>query len=261
MTTLPGPESMVHIDVCDQVATIVIDRPCRHNSLVPQLLTQLSESFRRVGRRSDVRVIVLKAVGKSFSIGGDLGAFCDHEQEIELFAEQLVGALNQAILSIDDCDVPVVVAVDGRVTGGALGLVLACDIVVVTERATFTPYYVDVGFSPDGGWTAILPDMIGRGRATAVQLLNDSISARQAVEWGIAYKLASSVQLDHAIAEITFRLVRKKPGSMKSTKRLMRNTGLRKGLDHERRMFVQKIGGREALDGLKEFVTKRKPDL
>jgi 2-(1,2-epoxy-1,2-dihydrophenyl)acetyl-CoA isomerase len=161
----PDSDSVVSLSVDNQVATVVINRPQRHNSLVPELLTQLTDSFYQIGARQDTKVVVLEAAGESFSTGGDLRAFWQHRDDLETFDDGLVANLNNAIASIVECGLPVVVAVNGQVTGGSLGLVLACDISVVTERASFTPYYADVGFSPDGGWIASKSSSADENRA------------------------------------------------------------------------------------------------
>ena len=258
MSKSSDSDSVVLLNVDNQVATVVINRPQRHNSLVPELLTQLTDPFHQIGARQDTKVVVLKAAGESFSTGGDLRAFWQHRDDLETFANGLVANLNAAIASIVECDLPVVVAVNGQVTGGSLGLVLACDIAVVTERASFTPYYVDVGFSPDGGWTALLPDIIGHKRAAAVQLLNDTINAQQALDWGIAHKMAQADQLDQVLDDICARIIRKKSGSLQITKQLLRGTNYRDRLDDERKAFVRKVVGQEALDGIEEFIGGRK---
>jgi 2-(1,2-epoxy-1,2-dihydrophenyl)acetyl-CoA isomerase len=257
VSTLPESDSVVLLNVKNQVATIVINRPQRHNSLVSELLTQLKDSFTRIKERDDTRVVVLKAAGKSFSTGGDLRAFWQNRDDIEAYSSNLVGDLNDAIASIIECDFPVIVAVNGQVTGGSLGLVLGCDIIVVTERASFTPYYVDVGLSPDGGWTAMLPDIIGHSRASAVQLLNKTISAQQAVDWGIASLMTPVDRLDQTLDEICTQIIGKKRGSLQMTKHLLREKSYLERLDEERRAFMQKIAGREAQFGIEEFISER----
>ncbi len=253
-----NPEDLVLLSVADRVATVTLNRPERHNSLVPELLGRLIALFEQLNGRSDVHVVVLRAAGDSFSTGGDLGEFHTRRDMIAEYADELVDQLNQAITTIIECRHPVIVAVDGQVTGGSLGLVLGGDIVVVTERASFTPYYVDVGFSPDGGWTAILPEIIGRARAAAVQLLNDTITAQQSLDWGIAHKLTDANHLDQTLDDICARIIAKKSGSIRATKQLLRRARYRDCLDEERKVFVQKISGQEALDGIDDFVARQK---
>lgn len=255
MSKSPATDSLVLLKIDNDVATVTINRPLRHNSLVPELLQQFTDGFRTIQeQRQSVKVVVLQAAGVSFSTGGDLGAIYQHRDDVESYADKLVGCLNDAIIAVIECDVPVVAAVDGQVTGGSMGLVLACDIVIVTEKASFTPYYTAVGFSPDGGWTALLPGVIGRKRAAAVQLMNDSISGQQAVDWGIAYSLVDAASLQQTLDNVCKQIICKKTGSILVTKRLLRNPDYREQLARERRAFVKQIATREALEGVEDFV-------
>ncbi len=261
MTSSPEADALVLLKIDGNVATVTLNRPHRHNSLVPELLQQITAAFQTIEeQQQNVRVVILQAAGESFSTGGDLGAFCQHRDDVESFAGKIVGCLNDAIISIIECDAPVIAAVDGQVTGGSMGLVLACDIVIVTERASFTPYYTEVGFGPDGGWTALLPGIIGRNRAAAVQLLNDTISGRQAVDWGIAYSLVDTKDLRQTLDALCARIIRKKTGSMLLTKRLSRHPDYREQLDRERQAFIKHVTTPEAIEGVENFVAGYRED-
>lgn len=245
-----GDRELVLTDIAGPVATVTLNRPGRHNSLVPELLAELLHAIAACEADSGVRVIVLRATGRSFSTGGDLRGFRQHRDEIARYAHELVGLLNDAVMRLYDCRVPVIAVVNGQVTGGALGLVLASDIVLVTERASFAPYYVEAGFSPDGGWTAILPDVIGRTRASTVQLPNQAITAEQALDWGLATAYADVDGLEQAVAELCEQIVGKKAGSMTCTRRLLQPTDLERRLERERERFVEQIVTREAGAGM-----------
>lgn len=252
-----APEGSVRSTSRGAVVTVLIDRPARHNSLVPPLLRDLADAFDRIVAADGARVAVLRAAGASFSTGGDLRGFGDHGGDLAAYAAELVGCLNEAIAAIIECDVPVIAAVDGQVTGGSLGLVLACDLVAVTPRASFTPWYTQVGFSPDGGWTALLPQIIGPSRARAVQLLNDTIDARQALDLGLAHRLAEAGGLDAALEELCARIVAGRAASIDATRRLLRGVDYRQLLEREREAFVRKITDREAGEGIDAFLARR----
>jgi 2-(1,2-epoxy-1,2-dihydrophenyl)acetyl-CoA isomerase len=237
-----------------EIATITLDHPQRHNSLVPVLLDDLTRCFNKLASDSGIKVLVLRASGRSFSTGGDLAEFWAHRHDLASYASDLVGKLNDTISWMIECEKTILVAVDGQVCGGALGLVLGGDIVLVSERASFTPYYVDVGFSPDGGWTALLPEIIGPKRACALQMLNDSISPQQALDWGLASAMVKSAELDTHLDRLCSRLLSKKTGSLHSTKRLARNQDFRRLLEKEREAFVRQVVTDEALSGIKAFV-------
>lgn len=255
----------VDTDVADGVATITIDRAERHNSLVPALLEELHTAIDTLDgggvdeRDAAVRAVVLETVGQSFSTGGDVRGFYDNRDDLASYAERTVGGLNAIILALRDLDVPVVAAVDGPATGGSLGLLLASDVVLVGPDATITPYYAVVGFSPDGGWTAMLPDVIGRARTTATVALNETIQPEEAVEWGIANRLVEG-DGDDAVREAARATAREiattKRGSVEATKRLLwgDRAALSARLDAERRAFVEQVQTDEALEGMRAFL-------
>jgi 2-(1,2-epoxy-1,2-dihydrophenyl)acetyl-CoA isomerase len=244
----------------DGVGWLTLDRPQRHNSLVPELLESLNRDVAQAAA-ADLRALVLQAAGRSFSTGGDVAAFfAVPPGERGAYADRIVGALNRAILALLDLPIPVIGRVHGPVTGGALGLVLACDLVAVTPAAFFQPYYVDVGFGPDGGWSAILPERIGAARARMVQLLNRRIGAADAVEWGIASVVVDPEKLDRTIADWVATLDGKVASAVACAKaRLLpaaRRAAYEEGLEAERLSFVRQIASAAAHEGMARFLRK-----
>jgi len=238
----------------EQVRIITLNRPNRHNSLVPPLLEQLSSAVADAQNDDSVRAVVLQANGRSFSTGADMQGFFDNMDNLESYADQLVGLLHRVILDLVELSCPVVAAVHGPVTGGSFGLVLASDIVLVTRSAAFTPYYSAVGFSPDGGWTAMLPSIIGVKRAAAVLIQNQSISATLAVDWGIADHVVPSGVIRAEALQCAQQLTQKKAGSIAFTKRLLADNDLESRLEEERTLFVQQIKTPEARQGIRDFI-------
>jgi 2-(1,2-epoxy-1,2-dihydrophenyl)acetyl-CoA isomerase len=246
--------NLVLAEIDGPIATITLNRPGRHNSLVPAMLRHLGDALTACEAEPGARVLVLRAAGRSFSTGGDLRAFHQHASDLAQYSDELVGLLNEVIVRLYDCRLPVITVVDGQVTGGAMGFVLASDIVLVTDRASFTPYYVVTGFAPDGGWTALLPDVIGRTRASSVQLLNRTITAEQALAWGLATAHTDSAGLEQAVADLCEQLLDKQAGSIACTRRLLRPRDLESRLELERERFVRQIVTGEALAGIQSWL-------
>jgi 2-(1,2-epoxy-1,2-dihydrophenyl)acetyl-CoA isomerase len=199
--------------------------------------------------------VVLAAEGRSFSTGGDVRRFWDERDRLADYATEVVGLLNEVMVGMMRLRQPIVAAVHGPVTGGSLGLVLAADLVLVGPDASFTPWYGPVGFAPDGGWTALLPEVIGRQRAGHVLLTNAAISAREAVEWGLAARLvegdvrAEALGVAAGIAGQAVRTI----GHMKA--RLRDDlVDIAARLEDERRRFVRQIVTEEALAGMARFL-------
>ncbi len=128
---------LVRVSHAGAVATLTLARSSMRNALVPDLLLDLCVALEETARRADTRAVILAADGDAFSIGGDMRRFAAEMQgsALETYAAELVGLLNQSILSLLGLPQPVVAAMHGLVTGGSIGLVLASDVVIAAEDA------------------------------------------------------------------------------------------------------------------------------
>lgn len=240
------------------VTTLTLNRPQRHNSLTPEFLRQILAALRAVD--SPARALVLQANGRSFSTGGDAQGFVDHADDIEAYAREIVGLLNEVILALMDLPLPVVTAVHGIVTGGSLGFILGSDIVLVAPEASFTPYYSVVGPSPDGGWAALLPLLIGEKRTAEVLFLNETIGAETAVTWGLANRIIPADQIRATAQAIAQDITAKYPGSIRRARRLLRwhRNDIAARLAAEREEFVQEMVHGAGLTGFQTFLATRR---
>lgn len=243
------------------VARLTLNRPERHNSLVPELMESLLENLNRIATTPDVRALILQAAGRSFSTGGDVSGFyaTDREKRAE-YAAGLVGGLNQAVLKLLDIPIPVIGRIQGPITGGSLGFLLACDLAAFTPDAFIQPYYTAVGFSPDGGWTALLPARIGVAKAREIQLLNRRIAAAEAVQLGLATALVPPERLDETVSGWVTALLDKRPDAMRRTKKLLlspeQRAAIAHGLEAEKLSFIEQIDSGEAQAGMARFLAK-----
>lgn len=240
-------------------AVLRLNRPARHNSLVPALLEQLIAALDEAEADAGVDAVVLTHAGRHFSTGGDVQAFAEQGDALAGYADRLLGLLNEAIQRLAALRCPVVAAVDGWLTGGSLGLVLACDMAVLGRDTRIAPYYTVVGFSPDGGWIAMLPALVGTARARAWQLNNTVLGAEEAVAHGLAVTLAPAGDAEPTALALAAGLRDKVPGSVARTRALLRwdPDKLAAGLERERRAFVAQIVRPEAADGMRRFLAGR----
>lgn len=243
---------MILLERTGDICAITLNRPQRHNALVPQLLDELLAALNSDDCR-DAGAVVLAANGPSFSTGGDVQGFWDHREDLESYANHVVGRLNDVILRLAVIPVPVIAAIHGWVCGGSMGLVLGSDIVIAQPETRLQAFYATVGFAPDGGWTAMLPDVVGHAKARHWLLTDCQISAQDAQHTGIVSELAAAPR-ERALA-MAADATRRKPGSIKAVKRLLTNqTALQSKLDSERRAFVEQILTREAHFGMQQFL-------
>ena len=250
-------DPLVTLKLQGKIALVSLNRPARHNALVPELLTQLLQVLNHQDCRS-ATVVILRAEGRSFSTGGDLSGFQNHRDNIGTYAQLLVGKLNQVILAIYTHPAVIVCAVHGQVTGGALGLILAADHVIMRRGVTITPWYSVVGFSPDGGWTALLPDIIGRQKAMHWLADNSSNDADTCLALGLVHQVVEDDCYASAL-DWAEKVVADNTGG-DSRSRKSRNTNiesLRLRLQDEREDFVKRIQTQQALEGIDTFLRRQ----
>jgi enoyl-CoA hydratase/carnithine racemase len=249
-------DPLVRLQRKGAIAIISLNRPARHNALIPELLTELLEVIEHRDCQH-AAVVILRAEGCSFSTGGDLLGFQQQRVNIAAYADGLVGQLNRAILAIYTHPAPVVCAVHGQVTGGSLGLLLASDRVIMRHGVTITPYYAVVGFSPDGGWTTLLPDIIGRQQTMHWLTANASFDAETCLALGLAQQVVED-DCDAAALAWAQNVAKMQSDSIVQTRRLLNTDieALGHGLEAERRAFVKQIQTQQALEGIDQFLRR-----
>ncbi|MGZ3253894.1 MAG: enoyl-CoA hydratase/isomerase family protein [Burkholderiaceae bacterium] len=246
----------IQTDLVDQVLVITLNRTRAQNALIPALLAEVIAALADARNALDIRALVLQANGPAFSIGGDIHGFKQQFPDIRDYALDIVGKLNQMMLAMIDLPQPIVTAVQGVVTGGSLGFVLASDLVLLAPEAVFKAHYPSAGFSPDGGWGVLLPRIIGQRRAADCLLLNQSFSAQQAVEWGVANRVVTQNELRDEALKLARKIARYPSGTMRNSKQLLwrEREQIAIDLESERQKFVQQIMQKDAHDGVLRFL-------
>lgn len=240
-------------------AIITLNCPERHNSLITELMEAFLHALHQVRLAAgDITSLVLRAEGANFSIGGDVQKFYDMGTGRVDYALRLLAMLNRTIIEMIELPIPIITRVQGMVTGGSFGFILASDLVAVSETTFFSPYYTDVGFAPDGGWSGLLPHRIGEQRAREVLLLNRKISAREALEWGLVNAVLPEGALDRQVSTWQRQLLDKVPGTLAGVKLSLKSRqamrDIEASLEHERQVFVGQIATEHAERGMRAFL-------
>jgi 2-(1,2-epoxy-1,2-dihydrophenyl)acetyl-CoA isomerase len=248
------PEALVESERQGGIAIVTLNRPARHNALVPELLSELLRTVNECSA-GDAAAVVLAAQGPSFSTGGDLRGFYEHRESIGAYADRLVGLLNEVILAIWRLPLVTACAVDGQVCGGSLGLLLSCDHVVMSRRSSVAPWYGAIGFNPDGGWRAMLPGVIGARQAE--QWLAEDVrhDAAYCFELGLAHELVDADALEAGLAWARSVTMMESPARAPlSSRRAPGDDGLAHRLAAEKAAFVQKVQSVQALRGIERYL-------
>lgn len=241
------------------VERLTLARPGMHNALVPELLDDLMRALADVSRRGGCKVVVLAAEGPAFSIGGDMRRFRrERDGDLLGYSSALVGRLNQAILALIDLPQPVVAAVQGVVTGGSIGLVLAADLAYLTPQAAFKAHYATAGFGPDGGWTALVARLAGARRAAAALLLNRTVRADEAVAWGLANEVVGAERFEQTVLDAARKMAAYPEGTLRASKRLLwrDRAAIADDLEAERTRFIELIATPAAQAGVDDFLRR-----
>ncbi|MEM9633633.1 MAG: enoyl-CoA hydratase/isomerase family protein [Pseudomonadota bacterium] len=255
--------SMVESETRQGAVWLWLNRPQRHNALVPELLADMRAAIAAANQTQPV-ALVLSGRGPSFSTGGDISGFLAHassHEELISYSDGLVTELHEAILDLLAFPAPVLAAVNGPVTGGSTGLVLASDMVAMSDLAFVQPYYSEVGFGPDGGWTALLPERVGTAKALQIQYLNERLSAAEALTLGLAASVCARTELETRVEAWTEELGRRYRQTHCATRQNIwddQRLGLaRRRLEQEKARFLELVARPETFDGMQKFTRKR----
>jgi enoyl-CoA hydratase len=255
------PTDKVLYEVGDNgVATITLNDPDTRNALSAELLEGLIESFQRAREEDAVRCIVLASSHeRTFSSGANLGGFAaDAALVHKHFAgERFVGLFKL----IGELGKPTICAARGHVLAGALGIALACDLIVASEGATFGTPEINIGAFPFM-IMAIIYRNVPRKRANELLLLGERWSAAQALEAGIVNRVVPDGELEAAVEEWAGKLAGKSPVIMRLGKDAMRrqlDMPLDDALDYLRAQLSLAQSTEDIGEGVSAFFEKREP--
>jgi enoyl-CoA hydratase/carnithine racemase len=184
------------------VARLTLDRPPL-NILTPALIAELGAAFRELGADPALRVVVLAGSGRAFSAGVDVAAMRDLDAP---GARALIDALRATIRALEDIPVPTIARLHGHVLGGALELVLACDLRIAAASCRLGMPEITVGI-PSVIQAALLPGLIGWGRTAELLLGGRPVEATEAERWGLVNRAVEADALDREVEGWVDRLL------------------------------------------------------
>jgi enoyl-CoA hydratase len=250
----------VTLEVADGVATIALDDPETRNSLSPQLLNDLLGALGEVRDDDDARCVVLTSTHeKVFSSGGNLAAFGADAPLIDRYKG--TQPFVEVFKAIGELGKPTIVAANGHVLAGSLGIALACDLIIAKDTAGFGTPEINVGLFPFM-IMALIYRNVPRKKTTEMLLLGDRLSAEEAREAGIVNKVVPADEFDAAVADWAQKLASKSPVVMKLGKDAMwrqMDMPLYDALDYLSSQLTIELGTEDAIEGVMAFFEKRDP--
>jgi E-phenylitaconyl-CoA hydratase len=251
----------IEFDVSDEgIATIRINRPERLNAMDAEHYAGLSEAWRRVRDDAAIRVAIITGAGeKSFSTGADIKSFLTAPVPFgEMWLTQRDQLLNRGL----EVWKPVIAAVNGYCLGGGMTLLLATDIRVAAEHATFGLSEVKRGLVPGNGGTQRALNQLPYPIAMEFLLTGDAVNAQTAERWGLVNKVVPAAQLMETAMQYARRVAANAPLAVQAAKELAirsRDVDLATGLRIEQVMNRMLMATEDASEGPKAFAEKRPP--
>ncbi len=244
------------------VGIIRFNRPDKFNSFNRELALHLQTALATFGADESIRCVLVTGEGKAFCAGQDLSEAIDpNGPGIRTIVRE---HYNPVIRAIRNLEKPVLASVNGVAAGAGANIALACDVVIAATSASFIQAFSKIGLVPDSGGTFFLPRLIGFQRASALMMLGDKVSAADALQMGMIYKVVDDAQLAEESMRIAQTLAAMPTRGLWMTKKLLNESmsnNLEQQVDMEEEMQAQAGDTVDYREGVNAFLEKRKPQF
>ncbi|WP_163851351.1 enoyl-CoA hydratase/isomerase family protein [Pseudooceanicola aestuarii] len=248
------------LDIADRRATLTLSNPDQGNRMNAAFMEALIDAVDQLEARSDYRLVVLRAQGPHFCVGGAIDEF--------ISSGDMVGHIRAALPPFQDAvarlaalPVPVLCAVQGPAAGGGLGLALCGDICIAAEAAQFRSGYPAIGLAPDLGSSFQVIRRAGPTFATGFLMTNRRLTAEQALRAGLINEVTTDNALPARTEEIVQTLLALPRASLAAIKGLVRDPGadLPGHMAREQAAMIACAETPDAHEGVTAFAEGRRP--
>jgi len=247
------------------VIEVVNNNPQSKNSLSPEFIIGFSQLLAAIEDGSeDGRVILLSGAEGFFCSGGNLDGLKQRSESDYAQRRGNVDRINQLILSMRSCKLPIIAVLEGGAAGAGVGLALACDMIIASDQAYVMAAYVKIGITPDGGMTPFMTEAIPRWLLSELVFTGDKMPVKRLYEMGVVNELTESGKTKARALEIANRLAAGPAQAITTGKRLIaaaRLTPLDVQLEDEAESVANALGSADAREGIQAFLEKRKPQF
>jgi 2-(1,2-epoxy-1,2-dihydrophenyl)acetyl-CoA isomerase len=252
-------------DLADGVATLTFNRPDRLNSITEQMHQEIAAALGIVESDAAVRALLFTGAGRGFCAGQDLNL----KESLGTSGDFDAGAAleryyNPLIRRLRALRKPVIAAVNGPAAGAGANIAFGCDIVMAARSASFLQAFCRLGLVPDAGGTWVLPRLVGSARAMGLAMLGESLSAEQAAQWGLIWKVVDDEKLMEEARALARKLAHGPTAGLGLIKEALNRSlenGLAAQLDLERDLQRQAARTADFREGVSAFLEKRPPNF
>jgi enoyl-CoA hydratase len=248
----------IRFEAVDGIGTLTVDRQPALNALNPPTLREMLRCLREIRREAALRALILTGAGeKAFIAGADIAAM----NKMNVVEAKEMARLGQRLTSaLEDLALPVIAAVNGFALGGGMELVMACDLVVASEKARFGQPEINLGIIPGFGGTQRLARTIGAPRARLMIYGGEAIDAETACQWGLVNRVVKPEVLLAEATKLAAMLAAKPKVALAQAKMAIGHgldLDLENGLRLEAEAFAVTFSTDDRTEGMAAFLGKR----
>src|SRR5437016_7758364 len=245
------------------VLAITLNRPEKLNAFNPEMHSLLRRAIERAADGADIRAVLLTGSGRGFCAGQDLA-----ERDVSPGAAPIdlsvsIGSYyNPLVRRLRELPKPVVCAVNGVAAGAGANIALACDLVLAARSASFVEAFSKIGLVPDSGGTWFLPRLVGQARAMGLALLGEKLSAEDAAQWGLIWRVVDDGELAEVVDALARQLAAAPTRALARTRQAIYegwSRTLPQQLDVERDYQGELGRSADYTEGVAAFAEKRTP--
>jgi enoyl-CoA hydratase/carnithine racemase len=247
------------------LVTITLDRPAKKNAIDSQTWIELDRALADVAADPDDRALILTGAGGNFSAGADLSGEQSGQgltgRPLQPIVQEM-RVVGDIILRLHRLPKPTVAKVDGVAVGVGLGLVLACDLVLASERARFSEIFAKRGLALDGGNSWLLPRRVGLTKAMELAFFGEMVDAKEAESMGLVNRVVPVAELDALAEEWGRRLAAGPTLALGLSKRLLdasSSVTLEQALEDEARCQHITYTSEDVREGIAAYLERREP--
>ena len=246
----------------NNIATISLNRPQHGNAFTIDMYKEVQGHLNECGSNESIRAVVIKGEGKNFCTGGDNQKFKELIETKTFITEEMVLSTGAMTRAVRKCLKPVIAMINGAAAGAGFGLALSCDFRIMSKKRKFITSFINMGFSGDSGLIYFLQSYVGIARTTEMLMTSKPVSASEAYELGLCYKVTEEDELETATKKLALFLADQPTGAIARQKDLINKffyNNLEEFNKLEPRYMVECSHTKDHSEAIHSFLEKRLP--
>ncbi len=246
----------IQIEQHDRVTTITISRPEKKNAITQEMYARMAQAIQAYGSDDAARALVISGSGDMFTAGNDLKDFA-------VAGGDEVPSVQRFLMAIKDCPKPVIAAVNGDAIGVGLTMLLHCDLVYASERATLSAPFVALGLVPEAASSVLLPAAVGMPVANDIFMTGRKLTAKEAHDYGLVSRVFPHEDLLDEVNRIAAQVANSAPTALQKSKSLVRfqRDLVADQMEREGRLFSEQLQSADFAEAIAAMMEKRAPSF